>query len=151
MRHCLSHAPYWGPGPQPRPVPWLGIKLETLRFAGWHSIHWAAPARAWTECFHSIAHLVLRTALEAGTTPNIIHETAPPIDLVTWQVRSWTAQPYTLTSLNFWPSLSYKLFNTSLPGTHLCSSSSFSPDRPQPHPQSHPTVKPFPAHPLGIQ
>ena len=22
---CLSSAPYWGPGPQPRHVPWLGI------------------------------------------------------------------------------------------------------------------------------
>ena len=23
MRGCLLHAPYWGPGPQPRHVPWL--------------------------------------------------------------------------------------------------------------------------------
>ena len=46
MSGCLSCAPYWGPGPQPRHVPWLGIKLVTLRFAGQHSIHWATPARA---------------------------------------------------------------------------------------------------------
>ena len=42
---CLSHAPYWGPGPQPRHVPWLGIEQATLWFAGQHSIHWATPSR----------------------------------------------------------------------------------------------------------
>ena len=42
---CLSCAPYWGPGLQPRHVPWLGIKLETLWFTDQHSIHWASPAR----------------------------------------------------------------------------------------------------------
>ena len=42
----LSHTPNWGPGPQPRHVPWLGIKPATLGFADWHSIHWATPARA---------------------------------------------------------------------------------------------------------
>ena len=47
---CLSHTPYWGPGPQLRNVPWLGIEPATLRFVGWHSIHWATPARA--EIFH---------------------------------------------------------------------------------------------------
>ena len=36
---CLSHAPYWGPGPQPRYVPWLGIEPGTLWFAGWHPVH----------------------------------------------------------------------------------------------------------------
>ena len=36
---CLLHAPYWGPGLQPRHVPYLGIKLAILWFAGWHSIH----------------------------------------------------------------------------------------------------------------
>ena len=41
----LAH-PYWGPGPQPRHVPWLGIEPVTLCFTGWHSIHWATPARA---------------------------------------------------------------------------------------------------------
>ena len=47
-----SHAPHTGdlahnPGmcPQPRHVPWLGIKLATLWLAGQHSIHWATPAR----------------------------------------------------------------------------------------------------------
>ena len=46
MCGCLSCAPYWGAGPQPRHVPWLGIRLATLWFAGQHSIHWATPARA---------------------------------------------------------------------------------------------------------
>ena len=46
MCGCLPHTPYWGPGPQPRHVPWLGIELETLWLAGQHSIHWATPARA---------------------------------------------------------------------------------------------------------
>ena len=36
---CLSHAPYWGPGPQPRHVPRLGIEPVTFQFTGWHSIH----------------------------------------------------------------------------------------------------------------
>ena len=38
--------PHWGPGPQPRRVPWPGIKLATLWFTGRCSIHWATPARA---------------------------------------------------------------------------------------------------------
>ena len=46
MCGCLSCAPYWGPGTQPRHVPWLGIEPVTLWFAGWHSVHWATPARA---------------------------------------------------------------------------------------------------------
>ena len=45
MCGCLSQAPYWGPGPQPRHVLWLGIELVTLCFTGWYSIHWATPAR----------------------------------------------------------------------------------------------------------
>ena len=42
----LSHTPNWGPGPQPRHVPWLGIEPVTLWFIGPCSIHWATPARA---------------------------------------------------------------------------------------------------------
>ena len=34
---CLSCAPYWGPGLQPRRVPWLGIEPATLWFTGWCS------------------------------------------------------------------------------------------------------------------
>ena len=46
MCGCLSGAPYWGPGLQPRHVSWLGIEPATLWFSGRHSIHWAIPARA---------------------------------------------------------------------------------------------------------
>ena len=53
MCGCLSHAPYWGPGLQPRHVPWLGIKPVNLWFAGWCSIHWATPARAATYSWES--------------------------------------------------------------------------------------------------
>ena len=46
MCGCLSCAPHWGPGLQPRHVLWLGIKLVTFWFTGWCLIHWATPARA---------------------------------------------------------------------------------------------------------
>ena len=46
MISCLLCAPNWGPGPQSRHVPGLGIELATFWFAGWHSIHWATSARA---------------------------------------------------------------------------------------------------------
>ena len=46
MCDCLSHAPDWGPGPQPRHVPWLENEPVSLWFAGWCSVHWATPARA---------------------------------------------------------------------------------------------------------
>ena len=52
MGGCLSRVPTWGPGPQPRHVPWLGIEPATLWFAGWHSIHWATPARACCATFY---------------------------------------------------------------------------------------------------
>ena len=42
---CLSYAPNWGLGLQPRLVPWLGIKPATPLFTGRHSVHWATPAR----------------------------------------------------------------------------------------------------------
>ena len=62
MSACLSCAPYWGPGLQPRHVPWLRIEPVTLWFAGWHSIHWATPARAHRYCLdgflpESLLHL----------------------------------------------------------------------------------------------
>ena len=43
---CLLCTSYWGPGPQPRHVPWVGIEPVTLWFTEWQSIHWATPARA---------------------------------------------------------------------------------------------------------
>ena len=47
----LLHTPNWGPGPQPRHMPWLGVKPLTFHFAGWCSIPWATPARACHLCF----------------------------------------------------------------------------------------------------
>ena len=46
MCGCLLSTSYWGPGPQPRHAPWLGIELVTLCFVVQCSIHWATPARA---------------------------------------------------------------------------------------------------------
>ena len=34
----LSCTPNWGPGLQPRPVPWLGIEPVTLWLTSWHSV-----------------------------------------------------------------------------------------------------------------
>ena len=42
---CFSHAPNRGPGPQPRRVPWPGIRPVTFQFEGWHPTHWATPVR----------------------------------------------------------------------------------------------------------
>ena len=44
----LSSTLYWGPGPQPRHVPWLGVKQQTLWISGQRSIHWATAARGRT-------------------------------------------------------------------------------------------------------
>ena len=49
-QHCVV-APYWGPGWQPRHMPWLGIEPVTLWFTSWHSIHWATSARALSDIF----------------------------------------------------------------------------------------------------
>ena len=43
---CLLRALSWGPGPQPRPGPWLGIELATSQFTSWCAVHWATPAKA---------------------------------------------------------------------------------------------------------
>ena len=45
----IDWLPLLHPSLRPRHVSWLGIELATFRFAGWHSIHWATPARVvWT-------------------------------------------------------------------------------------------------------
>ena len=59
------------PGQKPRHVPWLGMEPATLWFTGWHSIHWATPARAqfilnkWNN-FLEIHSYLLRAYLCAG-------------------------------------------------------------------------------------
>ena len=59
MCGCLLHTPYWGPGLQPRHVPWLGIKPVTLWFTGWCSIHWATPVRACLVDFKYVIYNIL--------------------------------------------------------------------------------------------
>ena len=59
MCGCISHVPHWGPGPQHRHMPWLGIEPVTPCFARWHSIYWAILARAvydywWTVFCHFV-------------------------------------------------------------------------------------------------
>ena len=56
MYGCLSHAPYWGPGPQPRHVHSLGIELVTLWFAGLHLIHGDTPAGAVCKYFKAVLY-----------------------------------------------------------------------------------------------
>ena len=51
MCGCISWTPYWGPGPQPRHVSWLGIEPVTFLFTGQHSIHRATLARAMCSFF----------------------------------------------------------------------------------------------------
>ena len=55
---CLLHTPNWGPGLQPRHVPYLGIEPVTFWFTGRHLIHWATLARtglySWKKCSNYI-------------------------------------------------------------------------------------------------
>ena len=46
--------PSWEPGLPLRHVPWMAIELATLCLAGRHSIHWATPARAYSNTFKRI-------------------------------------------------------------------------------------------------
>ena len=66
MRGWLSLAPYWGPGLQPRHVPWLGTELVTLWLEGQY--HWATPARA-PSPLHSFPH----NLLPSGNHQNTLH------------------------------------------------------------------------------
>ena len=70
--------PHWGPGLQPRHVPCLGIKAETLWFTGRCSISWAAPARAGL-CFldpsqsltNSFHHVLIAVSQMGDTQRNL--------------------------------------------------------------------------------
>ena len=61
----LSCAPYWGPGLQPRPVPWLGIRPANPCFSGPHSIHWTIQARTY------YSEKLLRTSKSFGYMGNV--------------------------------------------------------------------------------
>ena len=50
MCGCLSQAPNWGPGQQPKHVFRLGIKPVTFQLVGLCSIHWATLVRAFCCC-----------------------------------------------------------------------------------------------------
>ena len=82
MCDCHSHAPYWGPGPQPRHVPWLGIKPVTFWFAGRHSIHRATPARAQhvAFCFNKCQLGSCHSQLNVPSGPGLVTEDA----MMTW-------------------------------------------------------------------
>ena len=73
MCGCLSHTLNYGLGPQPRHVPWLGIEPVTLWFTGWHSIHWATPARA--IILFSIDHLYITSQ---NSTKFMLKTISPP-------------------------------------------------------------------------
>ena len=55
----LLSIPHWGPSPQPRHVPWPGIKPATLGFSGQRSIQWATPARAELPFFSWMNNILL--------------------------------------------------------------------------------------------
>ena len=57
MCGCLLCAPYWGPGLQPKHVPWLGIEPATLWFTSRRPTHWATPARAYQSYFYLYPNL----------------------------------------------------------------------------------------------
>ena len=67
LTHPLSLT--W-PATQACDVPWLGIELVTLWFAGQHSIHWATPARAGSYIFVT---LIMTTYLTVSFHRKIHH------------------------------------------------------------------------------
>ena len=60
MCGCLLRDPHYGPGLQPRHVPWLGIEPVTLWFSGWCSIHWATPDRTRVLFFMAEYYFIVR-------------------------------------------------------------------------------------------
>ena len=80
MCGCVSCTLSWGPGLQPRHVPWLGIKPATHWFTFQHSIHWATPGlglygfftlapaqKFWVCCLCGKPHICLRTLFRIKT------------------------------------------------------------------------------------
>ena len=59
MYGCFLHAPQWGPGLQPRHVPWLGFESVTLWFTDQCSIHWATSARVESSSFINCAITII--------------------------------------------------------------------------------------------
>ena len=98
MCGCFWCTPYWGPDPQPRHVPWLGIEPVTLWFTGQTSIHWATPDRAFClfVCFKDFIYLFLgRGEVREKQRERNINVWLP---LVFPQLGTWpTTQPWALT------------------------------------------------------
>ena len=80
MCSCLFCAPNWEPEPEPRHVPWLGIKLVTLWFTDWRSIQWATPARA--QSFFSYSYVY--------SSPTQISMSIPSPKTLYWSI--WNPQ-----------------------------------------------------------
>ena len=103
---CLSHAPNWGPGLQPRHVPWLGIKPATFWFAGWCSIHWATPTRAWRLLRNYILFKEKPTNQRVvGSLPSVGHmpgsQAGSPVGGVWEATAHWCFSPFLPPSLPF--------------------------------------------------
>ena len=64
---CLSHAPYWGPGPQPRHVPSLGIKLATFWFIALNPLSYTSQG-----CFYDFNKIVKFILLERKWNEELI-------------------------------------------------------------------------------
>ena len=55
---CLSHTPNRRPGPQPRCVPWVGIKQATFGFAGRCPTHQTIPVRTSSIQFSHLSRFI---------------------------------------------------------------------------------------------
>ena len=73
MCGCLSHASWWGPDPQPRHVPWLGIEPATFGFTGPRSIHWATPARVLLHLLAGNTFIKKFSPINYWVTPRSVH------------------------------------------------------------------------------
>ena len=75
MCGCPLHAPYRGPGLQPRHVPWLGIEPMILCFTDPCLIHWVTSARA-------ISHISLSILWPAaGFSKSVLCNISVPWDV----------------------------------------------------------------------
>ena len=100
----LSHAPNWGPGLQPRHVPWLGIKLVTFWFVVQHSIHWTTPARAKYDNMLMVAQTKAYPLSLAFTFLSFVLRdlaVSPAFSFFAWQIIS---NPFVHLSIQMWDS-----------------------------------------------
>ena len=103
--NCLLHAPNWGPGSQPRYMPWLGITVATLWFTGQHSIHWATQASC------RFTSWLLLSGLGQGISGNWVY-VVPSSNLAEGNILSLSEKGHT--HPNFSKSISYKEFSRAI-------------------------------------